>query len=306
VIPEAIVTFADCCMALHLPPEKILRVLRHYIPIRASRTVGNEHLSDDRHIFLKALSIRMMLSGLQEPDFDEILPQDYLKEKKSYDEQNSLTEFKETILGLLPWYLLRLRILTGEKVSLMDTAHGTQQASGKARSQRYRSYDRIPGEISLVCSSIVILLKGFPPEDIVAFYNTFLKSKESFSLWGKLDLLNAAGRLPHLISFRSELEQTTHEVVKSIKGDGPDAIAARYIALARAVLTVDIADARVYFDKAIDIASKFGDEIVQRWEALVGLAEQASEKTATPNSLAYRFIRCAEVVGDNVAREKYW
>lgn len=306
VIPEAIVTFADCCVALHLPPEKILRVLRHYIPIRASRTVGNEHLSDDRHIFLKALSIRMMLSGLQEPDFDEILPQDYLKEKKSYDEQNSLTEFKETILGLLPWYLLRLRILTGEKVSLMDTAHGTQQASGKARSQRYRSYDRIPGEISLVCSSIVILVKDFPPEDIVAFYNTFLKSKESFSLWGKLALLNAAGRLPHLTSFRSELEQTTYEIVKTIKGDGPDAIAARYIALARAVLTVDIADARVYFDKAIDIASKFGDEIVQRWEALVGLAEQASEKTATPNSLAYRFIRCAEVVGESVAREKHW
>jgi len=306
MVPEAIVTFADCCMALHLPPEKILRVLRHYIPIRASRTVGNAHLSDDRHIFLKALSIRMMLTGLQEPDFEKILPQDYLKEKKSYDEQNSLTEFKETILGLLPWYLLRLRILTGEKVSLIDTAHGTQQASGKARAQRYRSYDRIPGEVAIVCSSIVILLKDFPPEDVVAFYNTFLKSKESFSLWGKLALLNAAGRLPHLTSFRSELEQTTHEVVKSIKGDGPDAIAARYIALARAVLTVDIADSRVYFNHAIDIASKFGDEIVQRWDALVGLAEQASDKTVTPNSLAYRFIRCAEVVGESVAREKHW
>jgi len=305
-IPDAIVTFTDCCMALHLPAEKILRVLRHYIPIRASRTVGNEHFSDDRLIFLKALTIRMMLSRLQEPNLEEILPQDYLKEKKSYEEQNALIEFKETVLGLLPWYLFRMRILMGEKVSLMDDASITQQASGKARAERYRSHDWIPEEIALVCSSIVILLKNFPSQEVRAFYDKFLKPKEALQLRGKLTLLNAAGRLPHLIPVRSELEQTTYEIVKVIKGDGPDAIAARYIGLARAVLTVDISDARVYFDHAIDIASKFGDEVVQRWEAFVGLAEQASDKTVTPNSLAYRFIRCAEVVGDSAAREKYW
>ncbi|MEK9158326.1 MAG: ATP-binding protein [Patescibacteria group bacterium] len=307
VIPDAIVTFAGCCMALHLPPEKILRVLRHYIPIRADRSFGeNRFFSNHRPIFLKALTIRMMLSGQSEPNLEEILPLDFLKVKKSYDEQNALTEFKETLFGLLPWYLFRMRILLCENVSLMDGAREAQQSSGKAKAQHYRSNDRQPEEIALVCSSIVILLKDFPAEDILKFYDTYLKPKETLQLWGKLGLLNAAGRLAHLTSLQSDLEMTTYEIIKLIKGDGPEAIASQYLALARAVLTVDIADARVYFDKAIDIASKFGDEIVQRWEALVGLGEQASDKTVTPNSLAYRFIRCAEVIGETVDREKHW
>ncbi|MBS1507033.1 MAG: ATP-binding protein [Bacteroidetes bacterium] len=305
-IHDAIATFADCCLALHLSSEKILQVLEHYIPTRASRSVGNERFSNDRPIFLKALAIRMTLSGQPEPNLEEILPLEYLKEKKSYDEQNALTEFKEVLLGLLPWYLFRIRILVGEKASLMDAAYEVQQISSKARGQRYRSHDQQPGEIALVCSSIATLLKDFPPEDIRKFYDSFLKPKETLSLWGRLNLLNAAGRLAHLTLIRPEIEQATHEIVKSVKGDGPDDIASRYLALARAVLIVDTNDARFYFDKAIDVASKFGDEIVQRWEALVGLAEQASNKTVTSNALAYRFIRCAEIVGDTVAREKYW
>jgi len=306
VIPDAITTFADCCMALHLSPEKIMQVLEHYIPTRANRSVGNERFSNDRPIFLKALAIRITLLGQSEPNLEEVLPLEYLKEKKGYDEQNALTEFKEVLLGLLPWYVFRMRILMGEKASLMDSAFEAQQASSKARGQRYRSHDQQPGEIAFVCSSIATLLKDFPTEDIRKFYDSFLKPKETLSLRGKLNLLNAAGRLPHLASIQSELEQETHEIVKSIKGDGPDAIASRYLALARAVLTIDTNDARFYFDKAIDIASKFGDEIVQRWEALVGLAKRASDKGVTTNALAYRFIRCAEVVGDTVDREKHW
>ncbi len=306
IISDAIATFADCCLALRLSPEKILQVLEHYIPTRADRSVGNERFSNDRPIFLKALAIRMTLSGQSEPNLEEVLPLEFLKEKKSYDEQNKLNEFKEVLLGLLPWYLFRLRILMGEKVRLMDSALEAQQASSKARGQRYRSHDQQPSEIALVCSSIATLLEDFPTEDIQKFYDSFLKPKETLNLWGRLNLLNAAGRLAHLTSIRSELEQATHDIIKSIKGDGPDAIASRYLALARAVLIVDTNDARFYFDKAIEIASKFGDEIVQRWEALVGLAEQASNTTVTSNALAYRFIRCAEIVGDTVDREKYW
>ncbi len=306
VIPNAIVTFADCCVALRLSPEKILGVLEHYIPKRANRSVGNERFSNDRPVFLKALAIRMTFLNQSAPNLEEVLPLEFLKEKKSYQEQNALTEFKEVLLGLLPWYILRIRILVGEKVPLMDAAFGARQISSKAMGQRYRSHDQQPGEIALVCSSIATLLKDSPAEDILKFYDSFLKPKETLSLSGRLNLLNAAGRLAHLTSIRSDLEQATFEIVKSIKGDGPDAIASRYLALARAVLTVDTNDARFYFDNAIDMASKFGDEIVQRWEALVGLAERASDKAVTTNVLAYRFIRCAEVVGDTVDREKYW
>lgn len=54
-------------------------------------------------------------------------------------------------------------------------------------------------------------------------------------------------------------------------------MAERYIGLARAVLNTASDDASVYFEEAVNIVSKFGDEIVRRWEAVVSLAKTNME-----------------------------
>ena len=76
--------------------------------------------------------------------------------------------------------------------------------------------------------------------------------------------------------------------------------------MARAVLPISRDDAAIYFDYAIEAVSKFGDELVQRWEAITALAKRSAEGGHSSPEMAYRFIRCAELIGDNVAREKHW
>ena len=119
-------------------------------------------------------------------------------------------------------------------------------------------------------------------------------------------MLRAACRAPRLLDIRQPLEVTYDELTKTNQDDGPDEIANRYITIARAVLIISPDDASVYFDKAIEVASKFGEELVPRWEAIVALAQRACIKQTVPDELGYRFIRCAELVGENVSREKHW
>ncbi len=117
-------------------------------------------------------------------------------------------------------------------------------------------------------------------------------------------MLRTGYRAQQLDDVIDELEQSTYEFIKGLKESRPEETAEHYISLARAVLSVSKDDAAVYFEEAINIVSKFGDEIVERWEALDSIGEKSAGSAS--DQLAYRFIRCAELVGEYVYREKHW
>src|SRR5690606_16155301 len=54
-ITPAIISFLEVCLYRNLPAQKILRALRHYVPVKANRMVYSSHLSQDRTMYLKAL-----------------------------------------------------------------------------------------------------------------------------------------------------------------------------------------------------------------------------------------------------------
>ena len=108
-----------------------------------------------------------------------------------------------------------------------------------------------------------------------------------------------------LKELRTKLELSTREIVENAVNESPETRANWFIELARAVLPLSQEDAAVYFDYAIQAVSKFGDEIVERWMAVCSLANKSALSRNVSTELAYRFLRCAELVGNNV-EEKYW
>lgn len=305
-ITPAIISFLEACLYNGLPTEKILRALNHYVPLKANRMVYSNHSSDERTIYLKALVIRTVLSGKSEVDIEAISPNEFASKKKSHETDNDFKQFKEVIYGLFPWYLLRAQILFDKQIKLLDVVDSVNETSIKARTNRYRSYDILPYEIAYICADILIFYQQGSKEDLAEFYQKFLHNNKAFRLQDKSHLLRAACRVLHLLNIRQPLEYATYELTKTNHDDGPDEIANRYIALARAVLVISFDDASEYFNKAIEVASKFGDELVSRWEAVVALAQRACRNSRVTDELSYRFIRCAELVGENVSREKHW
>lgn len=63
-----------------------------------------------------------------------------------------------------------------------------------------------------------------------------------------------------------------------IKADG-------YIDLSRSLLSLDEPEAKEYFNQAIEVTNKLGDENLSRWEAILDLAECVAGKTQVPLKL---------------------
>lgn len=303
-ITPAVISFLEACMYRRLPSDKILKTLKYYIPVRATQMVSNSHLSYDRDKYLRALAIRMILIGKTEIDIDEIIPKEFVAKEKKHATNDNIKKFEEVVSGLIPWYLLRANILYGSDIDLHDAAIQASQASQKARNMRYDRNDSIPNEITEICVSILILSAPVNQQEAIIFYHNFLQSVKEFRLLQKLKLLHAAYRIPQLSAIRQELELNCEQHIRSLNNERPENTAAQYISMARAVSLESVEDARVYFDEAVNIVSKFGDEIEQRWNAVVSLAEHGSSESEILNELAYRFIRGAEFVGEYVGESR--
>ena len=306
VSTSAIISFAEAGCALGLPQSKIVRILNHYLPQRAFGLVSNDYQESQRHLFLRGTALRATILGDSEPDLETLIPKRLLEDKKNSQRNQDIAEFKQVVGGLLPWYMVRCRILLGNRENLELAFQEANERSKKARSQRYSQHDRLPFEIARVRFESLALKNNCDSVDKESIIEMVFDNEYELSLADHLRAVRSAYRLEHLSTIRDRLEQSCYEVVISISDEGPEAKAGYYIALARAVLPISPADAAAYFNCAIEAVSKFGDELVERWGAVVAMAKRSAEGGRSSPELAYRFIRCAELVGDTVDREKHW
>ncbi|WP_268125464.1 hypothetical protein [Roseivirga pacifica] len=302
-ITLSIVAFLEACLHRGFNNNKIIQALDYYVPIQASSGVGGAYDSKERKIFLRALAIRNIISKKSVMDLDAMVPQLYKSdEKRRFGEE--IKEFKEVVGSLIPWYDLRITLISGDNKRLINKAKKADSNSKKASAGRYRSYDILPKEIAEASSYVLVYASQVKKAAIKKFYETYLDNNSSFSIPHRINLLRAGNRSSHIDDLVPKLEYSAYNKVKGLNDVGPEEIAEHYIYLARSVLFKAPDDAAFYFEEAIDIVSKFGDEIVERWEAVVSLAKRAGGSTT--DEIAYRFIRCGELVGSYVAREKHW
>lgn len=305
IIP-GIISFLEACIYHELDSKKILSVINHYTPEKAYRMVYESSFPEHRTKFMKALVIKTLLNGEQTFDIEKISPKEFEVKKGSHEHNDEFQKFKEFVGCLFPWYFLRVQILFNKTIQLFDVIGETESKSSKAMSYRYSHNNTLPNEIALVRASIIILYSNATKEEVDQFFDKFVFKDKNFRIHDKIETLRSTYRLEHLKDICQKLENHSYKLIQSYRDDSPDDLSDKYIALTRAVLTNSVEDASIYFDDAIKIASKFGDEIVERWRAVVSLAEKSCVHSETSDELAYRFIRCAELVGENVAREKYW
>ncbi|QCK15228.1 ATP-binding protein [Mangrovivirga cuniculi] len=303
-LTPSIVGFLEVCLHRMMEDSLITKTLDYYVPNVASQGAGSRYESKESITFLKALSIRCVISKISEINLDDLMPKVYKSEDKKRSYSDDIKEFKEVIGGLFPWYLLRAQLISGDIDDLANKAKQADEDSKRAIIGRYRSYDDLPKEIAGIQSSILIYCKKLKLEAIQQYFKDYLQNNSSFTIGQRIHLLRAGNRANHLNSVLTEIESSTYKMVRGLKESRPEEVAGGYISLARAVLSSSKDDAAVYFEDAIDIISKFGDEIVERWEAVESLGKASNSHSS--DELAYRFVRCAELVGENVYREKHW
>lgn len=301
----SLITFLESCAVRKLPTIKILRVLRHYYPERASRSVFSNYRDNDRQTYFRAVVLRNVLLNKVDLDYDELLPQEIARENRYRTEQD-IREFKGVMGDLIPWYQVRLNTLLGNFKDIYNDIEEAKKNSNALRASRWKNYDIISIEITEISSEIFIFSSFENEENARIFYKNYIYEENNFMIDCRLKLVRAAFRKKGLENIKRDFEENAYKAIKIAKDISPETKANWYIDLARSVINTNSDDAAVYFNMGIDAVSKFGDEIVERWEAIVSLANRRKNDEHVSNDIAYRFMRCAELVGENVASEKYW
>jgi hypothetical protein len=310
-IEIAIISFCEACASHSLDKRKILKILNNYFPVRASQSIHSEYGQEkERSYFLRVAALRAILSQkaitFPKVNLELLMPEDWLKDQVKYNTSQDIKRFQEVIGALLPWYLVRTLLILDDSQDLKVLVEDANAKSRDATVSRYRDHDHLIYELTALRFEIIKLCKDEQNDLLLEFTEELKKENFSFLLGDSLNALRVASRVPYLRKLKSPLETYCRRLIIASKSDGSESLGGWYIELARAVLSGSVEDAKIYFDFAIDAISKFGDELVDRWNALVGLAKRAAEDESSNPELAYKFIRCAELVGENVYREKHW
>lgn len=124
------------------------------------------------------------------------------------------------------------------------------------------------------------------------------------------DLFPAPSRLPSPDGTIARLQEKDFRAailtgVEAVRDDA-ETQGQNLLALARATFAVSKTEARAYFDRAIEILSRIGDENVPRWECFLHIAAVAEAPGVARAETAYRMARVGELTRSLVARDKYF
>ncbi|MCZ7601651.1 MAG: hypothetical protein M5R37_02230 [Melioribacteraceae bacterium] len=305
-ISEAIVSFAEVCAKAGLSKSDILKVLNYYFPTRAIHNISSSFQESERSSYLRAVALRSVLLKTKNIDIEQLIPKKLLDKRQKHNNDQEVKEFKGVVGGLLPWYIFRTNILLKKVKNIWKEIEVVRQHSQKATSQRWHENDFIQYEISHVYLKILAIMKDLEKKEITKFFDELVAKNSDIRIHDRLDAVRTAFRSQYLSGIRKQLEISAREIIEAATREYTDTRANWYIDLSRAVLPICKEDAAVYFDYAIESVSKFGDEISERWGAISALGDRCADNGSVSPELAYRFLRCAELIGDNVAREKYW
>ncbi len=292
-----------------LPPkaDEWAGVLRRYLPSVPPISLASR-FATERTVLLRAYALEAALRGQTTTPID-VAPPDVRKEVEAghqYGRTQDSEVFQLESDALLPWYVLSAEVACGRTPT--DLANSIQRALKATTSADERRYHSGPMSIQTAAPEwfrILVEAGAAAGPALKTFRSFFADGKHS--LWPNTltSLCRLAARTqglePAALAFASEAYKALEP-----SRENAESRADSYIELARAILVVSEAEARAFFNRAVEIASRIGDENLARWTALLNLAQAAGAcKTPRPRT-AHRLARVAELTYEYVARDKYF
>lgn len=284
------------------------KILSKYLPTEPPRRLASR-FSKARFPLLRAYCLRAALQGnpieLTDVAHDELKKD--IEKKNQHSTSRELQEFQEDIGTLLPWHKLWASVLLGNvmKDRISGEIKNTTEVSNKAARNYYREESYTVNEMSLLWMDI--LHKS--DETDTAALASFNRWKDKLKQPLFTPTLNALCRLcaqreeTKLAALAFSLESYT--ITKEDRSDA-EIKSAGYLEVSRAIITTSKEDAKAYFNEAVEVAGKIGDENLARWDAILDLASRASRADRPVSKIAYQFSRCAELTYEYVVKDKHF
>lgn len=286
----------------------LLAFLAHYLPASPPRGLASRH-GGQRFPLLHAYALRAALSN-QSLNLIDLAHDDLRKEleaAKSHSVSQEVREFKEAIGALLPWHRLWAATFVNQtsSVDLATVIAEAQATSRKAEEYSYREESNTTDEIATVWFNTLLSAENADAVLFEAFDQWIADLKRPLFTSTLTRIARLAARSPKQEARALDFAGKSYG---RICGEREDAKSKSdsYVELARAVLMVSRSEAACYFNQAVEVAGKIGDENLDRWGALLDLADHAASRNTPAPEIAYRLARCAELTYEYVVRDKHF
>ncbi len=288
--------------------DNLIELLTRYLPPSPPRGLSSD-FGGLRFSLLQAYSLRAVLNG-QVINLTDLAHKDLHKElisPKHLAESHDSREFKEVIGALLPWHILRTHNLLGQipLANLPNTIAQVKAESSKAESGSYREVSKTSNEIARIWFDILVITRSTDTESIGTFNKWVTGLNRSLFTTTLTHLARLAAHSPTLEGCALNFADKTYNLIRDER-EVAESKSDSYVKLARAVYILSPTDSRAYFNEAVEVASRIGDENLGRWDAFLDLSDRAASLN-NPNPIAaYRLARCAELTYSYVARDKHF
>ncbi len=283
-------------------------LLGRYLPETPPHGLSS-YYSGMRASHMRAYALRAALDGVQLEISDLAHPE--LRKKLESTQQHGgsqdVQEFRRDIGALLPWYDLWARVFLGSvpKLKLAEAIATAKTVSDKAEGILYREQSTTSDEVANVWIDILLEHGGTDKAAFLAILEWSRTRGRRLFTPTLNRLTRLAARTTGCEDLAFEFAQTAFSLLRDERSDAQNK-AEGYVDVARSILTLSASEGEAYFNQAVEVASKIGDENLARWDALIDLAERASTIDRPSPQVAYNFARCAEVTWDYVDRDKHF
>lgn len=294
---------------LRLAPRRVLaRTLSRYMLANPALLTGHSATYQNRRAtVLRAICLRAALRN-ETVTIDKLRPEEMRpgrqgrrgskgKRRRRYRaDAGEVIRFEEETGSLLPWHQLSAEACLG-RVATADIERRIDEAVSASSAARHRTYDEdrsTSDEIALLWNAIAY---GAPdPSKVLDGLDKWRRElRRPLYIPTLLAIARRAGRAAGCEKACLSFAHSAFEIMAAEREDA-QGIADTFVDVARAVLLTSMPEAREYFEQAIEVSAKIGDENVARWEALSDLAVAAGRDRKDRPELAYRYSRVAELV----------
>lgn len=303
---EAITAIVEAACVLSIGKKTTLAAaLTKALPDSPPRSM-TVRFGSNRFPLMRAYSLRARLldSVLDLADLAHPSLRVELQSAQRHHDSEELTELKEVVGAMLPWHALWARALTGccSADSVVEEIEKAAEASRKAERHTYRERYSTTDEVALL--RLEILLVASCPT-VASLTDWISSSNRPVSAIGLTRLARVAA---HSKTATSEALAWASAAFALLQNERVDAQskAENLLNLSRAILHVGVADAQAYFDEAVAVSGKIGDENLDRWSAILDLSKHASQSSDVVPRLAYEVSRAAELTYEYVERDKHF
>jgi hypothetical protein len=288
-------------------PEAWADILRRYLPPTPPRDLTSR-FGSGRVPLVQAYALEAALRGQQLTLIDIAPPEvrTQLEKSNQYGRSEETDIFLREVGGLLAWTALSAEISCGRKFpSLAEAIKVAIKETSSAGHRSYRQDNSLWQTAALEWLGILRDAGASNSPELEAFRSWVAGQNDPLSPDTLISLCRSAAQVPGFELVALDCGVGAYQVLETSREDA-ESQANSYLRLARAILKVSPADAAVYFNRAVEIASRIGDENLYRWEAFLHLAEAAGERDNPRPRTAYRLSRAAELTYEYVARDKHF